>query len=379
LAALGHKVTVYSINADGQGNKLNLPEGQPVDQGGVLTYFFPSTFGLGSVFDSRALIYQLRQDVVNFDLVYVSAIWQWLGLSTSLICTTQKVPMVVGIHGSMDKALLRKGQTKKIIFWYLLLKKALTRASALHLTTEHERRESAQLLFNFRSFIVPNSLDCGYFRPMKQYRSTFRKHYNIPSIAPLLITVGRADPGKRIDLLIRALVSIPDLYLLIVGPEMCNLTIAWKGLAEAMGVSERIIWTGHLAGEELLTAYGAADIFSLISNSENFGMVVAEAMACGLPILVSPRVGVWDEIKDDAVGMAVGPDSEAIATVLSDFINRRSLWAAWGGNGIRVSKRRFANDKVADLMVQAFRDVLTGTRTGACRWQEPQETPNQPA
>lgn len=155
LAALGHKVAVYTINTDGHGNKLDVPGGQPVEQGGVLTYFFPSTFGPRSVFDSRALVYQLQQTVRDFDLVYVSAIWQWLGVSVSLICAQKQVPLVIGIHGSLDKALWEKGRTKKTLFWHFFLKKTLARASALHLTTQHERRETLELLGNLRVLLFP--------------------------------------------------------------------------------------------------------------------------------------------------------------------------------------------------------------------------------
>jgi glycosyltransferase involved in cell wall biosynthesis len=371
LAALGHKVTVYTINSDGHGNNLELPGDPPFEQGGVSTYFFPSTFGPGSVFDSRALVNQLRHTVHDFDLVYVSAIWQWLGLSVAAICAKKQVPLVIGTHGSFDQSNRQKGRLKKMLFWHLFVKKSFARASALHFTTQHEFRESVDLLAAFKSFFVPNSLDCNYFRPIKDYRDHFRQRFGIPSSVPLLITVGRADPTKRYDLLIRALALLPDLHMLIVGPEKGDLMLKWQNLARELQVSERTIWAGHLANEELLWAYGAADIFSLISNSENFGMVVAEAMACGLPIVINPEVGVSEMLTPAGGIMIVEKTSQAIAEALRNFLQHRELWEAWSDHNVRVAHALFGEEKVAALMVQALEDLLTGNRNEACKWHIP--------
>lgn len=197
---------------------------------------------------------------------------------------------------------------------------------------------------------------------MRQYCDLFRSRYGIPIDVPLLITVGRADSKKRVDLLIRALSFTPDLYLLIVGPEMCELTRSWKGLAEELNVSDRIIWTGHLAGEELLSAYGAADIFSLISNDENFGMAVVEAMGCGLLILINPEVGVSEVVKLANGVMLVEKNPEAIAKALQGFLNQRERWDAWRKNNLQVAHEHFAKDKVATIMAQAFGDLLTSRK-----------------
>lgn len=368
LAGLGHEVTVYTINVDGRGAALDVPTGQAIDQGGVATYYFPSTFGAGSFFDSRALVRYLRQTIRNFDLVYASAIWQWLGLSVSKICAQQQVPLIIGTHGSFNKSMEHIRSLRRKIFWQLFLKKSLTRATAIHFTTVHERWQSSDLLKNFKSFIVPNSLDCHYFHPLKEARHAFRERYGIPAEAPLIITVGRAVPTKRVDLLIRSLPAAPEVYLLVAGPGPGGVARQWQGLADQLQVSQRIVWPGFLQGEELLAAYSAADIFALISTGENFGMVVVEAMACGLPVLMNSEVGVCDEINQEKGIFVVKQDPEAIGNALRYFTSQRPLWASWRENCICVAREVFGHDKVAVLMAQAFQDVLTSSQTEACRW-----------
>ncbi len=370
LASLGHGVSVYTINADGRGHLLNVPSHKPVNQGGVETYFFPSTIGPKSVWDSRALVRRLRQTVGDFDLIYASAIWQWLGVAVASLCAKNQAPLVVSTRGSLDKFPRNRHWLRKRIYWHLFLKRAMRRAAAIHFTTEFERREAADFAPPVPSFIVPNSFVADHFRPLKHGREEFRQRQGIPLDAPVLITVSRADPLKRVDLLIKALALVPEINLLVVGPE-AGLTEQWKNLAQDLGVAGRVFWTGYLEGENLVKAYCAADVFSLISEHENFGMVVVEAMACGLPILTNPEVALWEEVEKENVGVAVEKNPEAIAQGMRDVLRRRSLWSQWGENSRRVAGELFANDKVAALMARAFTDVLTGERTPACRWLLP--------
>ena len=120
LAGLGHQVDVLTIDTDGEGQSLQVPHGTAVDQGGVATFFFPSSFGPNSVFHSKDLVNRLRQTVRQYDLVYASAIFQWLGLSVSWICQKQKIPLVIGPHGSFDKQCWKRKILEKNYFLALV-------------------------------------------------------------------------------------------------------------------------------------------------------------------------------------------------------------------------------------------------------------------
>jgi len=128
------------------------------------------------------------------------------------------------------------------------------------------------------SFIVPNGLDTAEFRS-EGPASTIRHEFGIPLDAPLVIAVGRPDPSKRLDLLISALSEVEQVYLAVVGPENSPLSDEYKARSRALGVDARVIWTGYKTGKELIEIYSAADVAALLSESENFGMVVVEALA----------------------------------------------------------------------------------------------------
>jgi glycosyltransferase involved in cell wall biosynthesis len=296
--------------------------------------------------------------------------FQWLGIATTHICAKAKIPLVIGAHGGFTENSWAKGRIKKTVYWHCFLKKAFSRATATHFTTEYERTKSARLLRNYKSFIVPNSIDTSIYQIGKQEEGNlFRKRYGIPADAPLLITVARADPNKRVDLLIEALVEISDLFLLVVGPEVGKLTMKWQKQSEKLNVADRIIWTGYLHGKELLDAYTAADIFGLISRSENFGMVVIEAMAFGLPVLLNPDVGISEELKEIAGVMVVKQDAKAIVEALKAFLSQRAFLPLWQENCSSFPREQFAGEKVAPIMAQAFADCLKGTQSPLCRWK----------
>jgi len=83
MAKLGVDVSVYTTNANGNGDSLKVPVGAPIDMGGVSVTYFAPTFGSGSVWDSRDMIRTLDATISEFDIVYMSAVWQWIGIAAA--------------------------------------------------------------------------------------------------------------------------------------------------------------------------------------------------------------------------------------------------------------------------------------------------------
>ena len=281
LFANGNEVTVYTTNTSGTEDPLDVPLNLCVNRGGVNVYYFAPSWSKASNFHSQDLVAKLRSTVTQFDIVYSGAIWQWLVIATASICHYHHIPLVLGIHGSFDTQLRKYGFLKKNIFRYLFLNRALDQATAIHLTTKKEIRESSDWLQNRPSFIVPNPTDENNFFVLPESRDHFRQQYQIPESANVLITVGRPDWMKRVDLLVKSLVTNSNWYLVIVGDDKHERALLWKAMAKKLGVDERIVWTGYLTGQELLIAYSSADLFALMSEGENFGMVVVEALLVG--------------------------------------------------------------------------------------------------
>jgi glycosyltransferase involved in cell wall biosynthesis len=128
----------------------------------------------------------------------------------------------------------------------------------------------------------------------------------------LAISMGRIHPKKAVDILIEAfagtLAKDPAWNLVIAGPDEIGWQEELEALAVRLGIADRITWTGMLRGKLKWGAFTASEVFVLPSHQENFGIVVAEAMACSLPVILSEKVNIWREVNSYRAGL-VGQDT----------------------------------------------------------------------
>ena len=135
-----------------------------------------------------------------------------------------------------------------------------------------------------------------------------------------ILFLSRIHPKKGVDLLIQAFArhakTFPEIDLVIAGPDQTGSKSALQKLARELGVDNRIYWPGMLSGDAKWGAFRSAEFFVLPSHQENFGIVVAEAMALSKPVLITNKVNIWREIEADGAGLVVNDDVEGIAAGL---------------------------------------------------------------
>ena len=138
----------------------------------------------------------------------------------------------------------------------------------------------------------------------------------------VLLFLGRLHVKKGCDLLIEAFARVassdPSLSLVMAGPDQTGWQADLERLASAQGVGDRVVWTGILAGELKWGAFYAAEVFLLPSHQENFGIAVAEALACGVPVLISDKVNIWREILADGAGRVASDDADGTARLIQE-------------------------------------------------------------
>ena len=132
----------------------------------------------------------------------------------------------------------------------------------------------------------------------------------------ILLFLSRIHPKKGLDLLIDAFASVagsdPRLHLMIAGPDQVGWQATLQQRASELGIAERITWPGMLSGELKWGAFRCAELFCLPSHQENFGIVVAEALACGLPVAIAKPVNVSTDVANAGAGIVF--DDETLAT-----------------------------------------------------------------
>ena len=190
---------------------------------------------------------------------------------------------------------------KKSVYWRLAEHRVLRDASAVLFTCDEEQRLAGISFrpYGVRGVVVGYGIAQPPGHPSAQKDAFLERHDSLRGQRRLLF-LSRIHPKKGCDLLIEAFAKAAQhddsLRLVMAGPDELGWQSELQGLARARGVDSRIVWTGMLTGDEKWGAYRQQNAFVLPSHSENFGIVVAEPLACGVPVLITRRVNIWPEI-----------------------------------------------------------------------------------
>lgn len=247
----------------------------------------------------------------NYDVVIVNGLWQYHGFGAWRALHRMKVPYFVFTHGMLDPWFKRTyplKHLKKWLYWPWAEYRLLRDARAVLFTCEEERllaRKSFWLyraretVITFGTKTPPGSAD--------SLRETFYSAYPNLRGKRVLLFLSRIQEKKGCDLLIEAFAKVAgqdsNLHLLMAGPDQTGWMAKLQAQAQRLGVADRITWPGMLQGDMKWGAFYASEAFVLSSHQENFGIVVAEALGCGLPVLISDKVNIWREIDADGAGI----------------------------------------------------------------------------
>ena len=267
---------------------------------------------------TRRLVPWLRANAGRYDIIIVNGLWSYASVGASLILPYLPTPYVVYPHGMMDPWFRRAYPVKhwlKQLFWTLFEGRLLSGARAVLFTTEEERVQArGQFLgYGYRERIVGygTSDAPGDVAPQM---AAFRASLPMLGDRPYILFLGRIHPKTGCDLLIDAWAAAtarnPELQLVIAGPDQTGWAKMLRAQAERLGVADSIHWPGLISGPVKWGAFHGADAFILPSHQENFGVAVAEAMACGKPVLISDKVNIWREVSAAGGGL-VEPDTRA--------------------------------------------------------------------
>jgi glycosyltransferase involved in cell wall biosynthesis len=291
----------------------------------------------------------LRTHAPGFDATIVHGLWQYHGFGARRALRAAGVPYYVYTHGMLDPWFRRSyplKHLKKWAYWPWAEYRVLRDAAAVIFTTEEERRLARESFWLYRANerVVPfgaspppadrDALCAAFLQASPDLRDK-----------EIVLFLGRLHPKKGCDLLIHAFATHarerPNAHLVIAGPDPSHWQPELHAIAQSHGIAQRISWPGMLQGDLKWGAFYASDVFVLPSHQENFGVAVAEALACGVPVLVSDKVNVWPEIKADGAGF-VAPDTIA---------GTHDMLSSWRAQARRTFEARFAMDGMVNALL----------------------------
>jgi glycosyltransferase involved in cell wall biosynthesis len=280
---------------------------------------------------SPALGRALRHAVPSFDVVHIHNLWQFPQYAAFKAARDAGVPYVVSPHGGLDPYLRRRGRARKALTMSLWQREMLTRASILHVTTAAEERHIADIAPNVARSVVPCGLHTEDFSetpPPVEFREQHLNGYD----GPLVVFLGRVTEKKGVDILIRSIAEVRrrvPARLAVVGPDDSGLRPTLERLAADLGIRGSVCFIDGAYGRDRLAALSAADVWALSSHTENFGIAVAEAMAAGCPVVISPGVSLSEDVAAADAGVIAPADPGGFAAgllaVLTDGQRRQRL------------------------------------------------------
>ena len=284
---------------------------------------------------SIPLFFEIRKIIKNYDLVHITAVWNFPVLAGSILGLLKGRPYIIAPHGTLYKETVEiKSSNIKKIYWTLFAKYYIEKASALHYTTEDEQEKVKNYLhIKSNSFMVPNGIDLSEI--------DYKEDGLLNSDKKYILSLGRISKKKGFNLLIPAfskLIREYDLNLVIAGPDNEGYKKEVERIVKKENLEERIIFTG-LIDDEKWSLYKKALMFVLPSYSENFGMTVVEAMACETPVVVSDKVGIYKEVADAKAGIIVKTEVGSLYKGMKQLVENEKLRKAISENGKNLLKK----------------------------------------
>jgi glycosyltransferase involved in cell wall biosynthesis len=291
----------------------------------------------------------LRKEDTNGLLVHDNGLWRpfnWIVTRTAL---ANRIPYVISPRGMLDPWCLRQSRFKKRVAWQLYQRRLVGNAAFLHATGVLEEQNLKELGLKVPVVVVSNGIDI----PDVQH--------NASATQRMVLYLSRVHRQKGIEVLFRAWASIRPVgwQLHIAGSGDPVYLTELKRLVSHLEIADHVKWLGEVGGESKSAVYAEADVFVLPSFSESFGIVVAEALASGTPVITTTGTP-WLTLEAERCGLRVDPTVEGLARALKALLldtSPESL-AAMGARGREWMARSFSWKSVSTLMLNAYEKVL---------------------
>ncbi|MFH1868867.1 MAG: glycosyltransferase [Candidatus Omnitrophota bacterium] len=360
LVRRGIDLRVFTTDADIE-KRLNVPLNTEQEVDGVRVIYHPVEF-FKSYYYSSGLAARIKSEVSKFDIVHIHSVFLYPTYITAYWCRVKGIPYIINPFGALDPEMIKlKSAIIKTLYIRIIEKKNIEKAATLHVASEYEKGQFLSLGLESSVTVIPRGIDLDDYKPPHPAKDFRQRHPQLKG-KEIILSLGRIHFKKGFDMLAAAFKEIvakrEKTQLVIAGPDERGYAEKVKALFGKLKLQDNVLFTGMLLGEDKLAAFYASDLFVLPSYGENFGITVLEAMACGIPVVITKKVGLSPDIERYKAGMVVdcvkGQISDAILTLLEKKDLRRSM----GDNGRRLVEEKFTRDKIADETIKLYDSIL---------------------
>lgn len=344
----------------GQGETEQLHWGQITSYLNQPTIFFPSQVGRSFKY-SRPFAQWLNSNVANYDLVHIHAVFNHACIAAASACRRHNVPYVIRPLGTLDPWSLKQKSFRKKLFWRAGVKAMLNSAAAVQYTAMAEQKGTEASLRLNHGVVVPLGIDGESGERVSRAALSSK----MPSLKqrPYILVLSRLLPTKGIDVLLEAFLSLAahsefgDWCLVLGGEGPTQYVGKLKETVASANASDRVLFPGWLDGSEKKAALSNASLLALPSYHENFGLCVLEALAFGVPVLVSPHVNLAPDVENAGAGWVAEIETTALQSALRKALNSEEERQRRGAHG-RSLADDFSWSKTATKLLNLYTSIL---------------------
>jgi glycosyltransferase involved in cell wall biosynthesis len=357
LSQRGIGVTIATTDDDGRGKRQAVALRQrPDDQRIHYIYFRKNTEFYKFSFQ---LTRWLLKHVTDFEVVHIHALFSYSSVVAGFVARSRQIPYIIRPLGVLNQWGMknRRRILKRLSLRWIELP-ILRSASAIQYTSQAEQLEASlahPAIASLPSAVIPLAIEA--VNPSAESAGFFTK-FPEASGRPIVLFLSRLDPKKGLELLLEAFArvrsSVDRSLLVIAGEGTAGYTASLRARADALNLNRDIVWAGFLSGDEKTAAFAAASIFVLPSFSENFGIAALEALAAGVPVILSDQVALSDEIRDADAGLVAPCEAEPLAEKIITLLLDPELRQRFGRNSRRLVQERFSMEAVGRALKDLY-------------------------
>lgn len=349
----GHEVTLAYVSGRGTDPQMDLPER-------VEILDFPYQISKKWAF-SMGLHRYLQQNIQQFDVAHVHGVWLFPNLTLAWNARRKKVPYIVRPAGSLDPTPLRMKGFKKRLYLNVIERHLVNNAAAIHAVSENEARNLSELEFKSPIITIPNGISTIADDNDWKNKEDIRIKLNLPTDEKIILNVGRIHPMKNLEFLGRVFKKLQfnsedKLKLIIAGPDHHAYAKQLKQYFKQLGIAQDTVFMGEVIGQQKENLYLACDMFALPSHSENFGFVVIEALAAGLPVVVSDKTP-WSAVNEARVGYCLPLEEEIFVEKMQALLKNEDCLRESGKRALQFS-RQYAWENINQRMIECYQKVI---------------------
>lgn len=347
---------------DDLGGRLAVSLNRWVEHEGVPVFFLPRVTSrqhtlIGFTFTPGFSAW-CREHLRGFDFVHIHTVFSHPANVGMAAARRQGVPYAVRPLGQLCDWSLRQRAWIKRLQLALVTRRNINGAAFLHVTSAMEAEETMRNGFRCPVLTQPHGLDLPPVFP--DARATLRRELRVPAERTLAVFLSRLHPKKGLEMLFEAMArqAHKDFDLVVAGTGEDAYVASLHALVERLGLTARVHWHGFVTGDPKWRLLQGGDLFVLPSHSENFGIVVVEALACGLPVIVSSEVALAEEIRRHRLGLVAALNPPAVADALDRLLASPAERADVGHRARGVVAEYFTWDAAARALAGRYQEAV---------------------